>query len=294
MWQTGCGANGRIARRRRALLGGLGAGLLSAALPVRSAAADRWAGDGSWLEPKRLLLREELLREKRAFGERGDGSLESVFGVPVAEVGAILFPVSRARALPDAFAPSDLVFDHGHPLRAGVAGELGEMFAAAGRERAYPMVVSGYRSFNEQVAIFTGAVERQLDRPEPIERAEAERRAARFVARPGRSQHQLGTTADLSSWELGYTLRASFAETVAGRWLVDRAWEFGFILPYTAAAEARTGYAPEPWHLRWVGRPLAAFLWERAYLQSGYPTADDWLVAIEGFVAERLAATESA
>ena len=86
----------------------------------------------------------------------------------------------------------------------------------------------------------------------------------------------------ITSREIGYAVRATFAETTAGRWLAERAWEFGFILPYTAAAEARTGYVPEPWHLRWVGRPLAAFLWERDYRHSSYPTVDDWLVAIEG------------
>lgn len=241
--------------------------------------------------PKRSLLRDELLRDGRTFGQRGDGGLEAVFGLPITEAGAVLFPVSHTRALPDGFAPADLVFDHGHPLRSRVAAEMSEMFAAAERERAYPTVVSGYRSFEEQVEIFAGAVERQLDRAEPIERDEAERRAARFIAPPGRSQHQLGTTADISSWELGYTLRGSFGETAAGRWLLNRAWEFGFVLPYTAAAEARTGYVPEPWHFRWVGRTLAAFLWERDYLHSGYPTADDWLVAIEALQLERLAAT---
>jgi D-alanyl-D-alanine carboxypeptidase len=101
------------------------------------------------------------------------------------------------------------------------------------------------------------------------------------VAPPGRSQHQLGTTADLSSWEIGYAVRASFAETKAGRWLFERAWEFGFIVPYTEAAEARTGYVPEPWHIRWVGRPLAARLWEDGYPFRTNPTADDVLLALE-------------
>ncbi len=88
----------------------------------------------------------------------------------------------------------------------------------------------------------------------------------------------------ITSWEIGYSVRATFAETQAGRWLADHAWEYGFIIPYTPAAEPRTGYVPEPWHVRWIGRPLASLLWERDYLHSGYPTADDWLLALEGIV----------
>jgi D-alanyl-D-alanine carboxypeptidase len=167
---------------------------------------------------------------------------------------------------------------------------MSDMFAAAERDHAYPVVVSGYRSFDEQVEIFAGAIERQRNGAEQVDMDEAVRRAARFIAPPGCSQHQLGTTADVSSWELGYALRGSFVETATGRWLIERAWEFGFIIPYTGAAEARTGYVTEPWHFRWVGRPLATFLWERNYLQSGYPTADDWLAELDSLLAERAAA----
>ena len=52
-------------------------------------------------------------------------------------------------------------------------------------------------------------------------------------------------------------------------------------------AEPRTGYAAEPWHLRWVGRPFAAFLWDQHYLFSPDPTADDWLLALEDLLTSR-------
>jgi D-alanyl-D-alanine carboxypeptidase len=204
-----------------------------------------------------------------------------VYGVPLAEARSVFFPVSRNRALPDGYVPPDLAWDLGHPLRSLVVGELLAMFEAAARQGAYPVVVSGYRSAEYQAIVFERAVQRQLARGEAIEREEAERLAARFVAPPGHSQHQLGTTADLSSWEIGYVIRPTFAETRAGRWLAEHAWEYGFIFPYTAAAEARSGYVAEPWHVRWIGSPLAALLWEEAYLASENPTADDWLLALE-------------
>jgi hypothetical protein len=229
----------------------------------------------------RSALAERLASHRQAFRHGPDGSIEAVYGLPLAEARAVFFPVSRTRALPEGYVPPDLAWDLGHPLRALVVGELRAMFEAAAREGAYPVVVSGYRSAEYQATVFERAVQRQLARGEAIEREEAERLAARFVAPPGHSQHQLGTTADLSSWEIGYAIRPTFAETLAGRWLAEHAWEYGFILPYTEAAQARSGYIAEPWHVRWIGRSLAALLWEEAYLASENPTADDWLLALE-------------
>jgi hypothetical protein len=229
-------------------------------------------------------LAARLASEPRGLRYGSDGSLEAVFGLPPAEARMVFYPVSRSRALPDGYEPTDLVDDLDHPLRALVVGEFRVMFAAAERAGADLEVVSGYRSSAYQALLFERAVQRQLGRDESLSRDEAEDLAARFVAPPGRSQHQLGTTADLSSWEIGYAIRRDFVETLAGRWLAEHAWEYGFILPYTAAAETRTGYVAEPWHVRWVGRPLAALLWEAGYPASGYPTADDWLVALEGLI----------
>lgn len=250
----------------------LAAQLAVAALQAEERPDARWA------------LVERLAGDQRTFQRGAHGSLEAIFGVPIAEAGQVFFPVSRERALPVGYAPADLVSNLGHPLRAMVIGDFVAMLAAAERAGAYPVVVSGYRSAEEQALIFERAVQRQLARDEQIDRPEAERRAARFVAAPGHSQHQLGTTADLSSWELGYAIRPTFAETAAGRWIVEHAWEYGFILPYTAAAEARSGYVAEPWHVRWVGRPLAALLWEQDYLHSTEATVDEVLLAVEELI----------
>jgi D-alanyl-D-alanine carboxypeptidase len=219
------------------------------------------------------------------YGPNGD--LAQVSGLPLADARETLFPVSRTRPLPDGFVPPDLVNDFHHYLRALIADDLRAMFQAAERDGAYPQVVSGYRSADYQALVFERAVQRQLAQNESLSRADAEDRAARFVAPPGRSQHQLGTTADLSSSEISYGIRAIFAETNAGRWLAEHAWEYGFVMPYTAAAEPRTGYVPEPWHYRWVGRPLAAFLRQQQYLESAYPTADDWLLTLESLLQDR-------
>jgi D-alanyl-D-alanine carboxypeptidase len=91
-------------------------------------------------------------------------------------------------------------------------------------------------------------------------------------ARPGHSEHQLGTTADISNADVGYRLTEEFGETPAGRWLAENAWRYGFVLSYPEGAEAVTGYKYEPWHFRWVGEAAAA-----AVRDSGL-TLHEWLL----------------
>ncbi|MCC6629713.1 MAG: D-alanyl-D-alanine carboxypeptidase family protein, partial [Chloroflexi bacterium] len=51
--------------------------------------------------------------------------------------------------------------------------------------------------------------------------------------------------------------------------LAEHGWRYGFLVSYPPGAEARTGYVHEPWHLRWVGRPLAAAIHVDGYLAGG-------------------------
>jgi LAS superfamily LD-carboxypeptidase LdcB len=48
-----------------------------------------------------------------------------------------------------------------------------------------------------------------------------------------------------------------FAESPAARWLAAHAARYGFVIRYPANGEASTGCSYEPWHLRYLGRPLA-------------------------------------
>jgi D-alanyl-D-alanine carboxypeptidase len=93
--------------------------------------------------------------------------------------------------------------------------------------------------------------------------------ANRYSARPGHSQHQLGTTIDFT------TDFRTFRTSDGPAWLRDNAHRFGFVLPYTTAASARTGYVDEPWHARWVGRALASRLQTAGYLDWTDLDADD-------------------
>ena len=80
--------------------------------------------------------------------------------------------------------------------------------------------------------------------------------ANKFSAEQGYSEHQLGTTVDLTTPELGGSFSA-FDTTTAYHWLSENAHRFGFILSYP---KDNSYYIYEPWHWRFVGVELATKL----------------------------------
>lgn len=82
--------------------------------------------------------------------------------------------------------------------------------------------------------------------------------ANKFSADQGYSEHQLGTTVDFSTSE-NNAVFSGFEKTAAYEWLLEHAYEYGFILSYP---QGNAYYQYEPWHWRFVGRSLAEFLHE--------------------------------
>ena len=80
------------------------------------------------------------------------------------------------------------------------------------------------------------------------------------MAAPGTSEHQSGLALDVSCPSIQYQLIPEFAETPEGKWLARNASLYGFIIRYPANKEHITGIPWEPWHIRYVTRPLAGCL----------------------------------
>ncbi len=162
----------------------------------------------------------------------------------------LLSPVDKDHALPADYVPPSLVAIPGAYLAPGWPGELRQDAvdalvrmlddaAAAGHDvRAR----SAYRSYATQEGTFNYWVG-QVGYDEAI----------RISAMAGHSEHQLGTTADLTSAAVGWDLLESFGPTPEGQWLAANSHNYGFALSYPAGAEAITGYAYEPWHFRYIG-----------------------------------------
>lgn len=174
--------------------------------------------------------------------------------------------VDTAFSLPPDYEPPDLVpvSQAGLPgtglVRGVVIDNLRAMANAARRAGAPLAVVSAYRSEALQRAVFAGWVA-----------ASGLQEALRFSARPGHSEHQLGTALDLGADGARAPWEQHFSRTARGRWVTAHAWEFGFLVSYTPGARARTCYSAEAWHVRYVGRAEA-----RAVHESGL-TLREWL-----------------
>jgi D-alanyl-D-alanine carboxypeptidase len=139
--------------------------------------------------------------------------------------------------------------------------------AAAARKAGKPLAVrSAWRSYDYQRALFDSYV-----------RTYGRAQALKFSARPGHSEHQLGTTVDFTVGP-GVPLSTKFGDTPSGKWLRRNGWKFGFIMSYPEGKRKVSCYGYEPWHWRYFGRKLARQIHEsgqvpRRYLYENFETA---------------------
>ncbi len=128
-------------------------------------------------------------------------------------------------------------------MHASVLPYLERMIDRAERSNVDLKVVSAYRSFGTQATLKT--------QYKVIYGAGT---ANQFSAEQGFSEHQLGTTVDLTGMSLGTNLTTAFEATPEFKWLEENAYKFGFVLSYP---KGNTYYQYEPWHWRFVGLDLA-------------------------------------
>jgi D-alanyl-D-alanine carboxypeptidase len=169
--------------------------------------------------------------------------------------------VNKELCLPAEYIPEDLVipniyfnfqhFDEKKQMRAEAAKALEELFDAASKEDIMLCGVSGYRSYQRQYEIFTNNV-----------RTKGMDHTSKYSAVPGYSEHQTGLSIDVSSKSVNYRLDSSFGETVEGKWLAENAHHYGYIIRFPEGKSKITGYSYEPWHIRYVGKDLATFIYK--------------------------------
>ncbi|WP_181034459.1 D-alanyl-D-alanine carboxypeptidase family protein [Arthrobacter sp. 08Y14] len=180
--------------------------------------------------------------------------------------------VNKERPLaPEDYAPEDLLSVDGQLLRAEPAEALMLLQQAAAADGVTVRAISGYRPFETQSALYSGYTSQY-----------GQDQADAISARPGYSEHQTGLAVDIAAADGACSLQACFADTPAGAWAAENAHRFGFIVRYPAGASAVTGYAHEPWHLRFVGVDLAF-----AVHSSGVSTLEEYfhLPAAPGYPA---------
>ncbi|HEX2090572.1 MAG TPA: M15 family metallopeptidase [Actinomycetota bacterium] len=179
--------------------------------------------------------------------------------------------LDTAYALPRDYSPPDLVsaehagFSGPFLVRALVIEDLAALRAAAEAAGNPVDLAAAYRSYAQQDGLFRR-------RQATLGRA----RALEKTARPGHSEHQLGTAVDFKSRGAADVTEA-WARSAEGRWIGANAHRFGFIMSYPAGRSAVSCYGYEPWHFRYFGPALAQrihasgmtpreYLWRREQL----------------------------
>jgi LAS superfamily LD-carboxypeptidase LdcB len=118
---------------------------------------------------------------------------------------------------------------------------LNDMLEDAQDDGVKLFVLSAFRSYDEQ---------RELKGAYSVTYGSG---ANTFSADQGYSEHQLGTTIDFTTENLGGGL-TGFETTPAYEWLTKNAHKYGFVLSYP---KDNAYYIFEPWHWRFVGTKLA-------------------------------------
>ncbi len=143
---------------------------------------------------------------------------------------------------------------------------LEKMIARAKRAGIDLKVVSAYRSFDMQTDLKNSYLQTYGSG------------ANAFSADQGYSEHQLGTTVDLTNPTTAGTY-LSFENTDAYKWLQRNAYRYGFVLSYPKDNDF---YIFEPWHWRFVGTELAEYLRDNKlnFYDLDQRTIDEYLLNI--------------
>ena len=127
-------------------------------------------------------------------------------------------------------------------LRSEAASALVNMFEAARRDNINLYLVSGYRSYAQQLELYNTYV-----------RTDGKALADQYDAIPGACEHQLGLAVDLSDDNRDHDIDDSFETTAAYQWLLKHSYEYGYIFRFPRGKEAITGIAYNPWSFRYIG-----------------------------------------
>ena len=171
------------------------------------------------------------------------------------EKETLLMLVNPWNPLPDNYEPQLVFLGDGIYMDEQAAGPLTKMLQACLADGYMSVPISGYRTQEYQQELFDNKVERLLRDGWPEDRVYEE--AAKSVAVPGTSEHQLGLAMDILDVN-NPNLDITQEWTNAQRWLMKHCTEYGFILRYPNGSTDITGIIYEPWHYRYVGKATAA------------------------------------
>ena len=195
-----------------------------------------------------------------AYGNHENNISEGDDGLKNDIASGYLILVNKDQGLERDYKPDDLTGikyfasdrgAEGRYMRVAAADAFHKLVEEAEKNDIIIVMTTAYRSYDFQAGLYNGYVER-----------DGQAAADRYSARPGKSEHQTGLAVDVSSPSVGYQLTLKFADTDEGKWIAEHAHFYGFIIRYPKDKENITGYQYEPWHLRYVGRAAADYIYK--------------------------------
>ena len=113
------------------------------------------------------------------------------------------------------------------------------------------VIASAYRSNEKQVSLYNTKC--AFYQSQGYDNETSQKKASQWVSQPGTSEHQLGLSVDLVSYDY-QLLDKKQEETKEQKWLMKHCAEYGFILRYPVSKRRYTHVNYEPWHYRYVGK----------------------------------------
>lgn len=168
---------------------------------------------------------------------------------------SLLAYVNRHRYINKDYEPSDLVemddkysnnYYGVNKLRSEAYEHFKQMVDDANAQGIYFLADTTYRSFDTQETIYSNYA---------YEHTKEE--TSKYAARPGYSEHELGTAIDVSNV---WYIEEGDEEY---NWIAKNAWKYGFIMRYKKSKEDITKYAAEDWHIRYVGVKAATLIFNK-------------------------------
>ncbi len=162
--------------------------------------------------------------------------------------------VNANNPISEDYVPSNLVtldssrirVSNVYSLREDAYNDLLELYDGASSVGLKMRIISGYRSYNEQVTLYNYyQKEYGKDWAEEID------------DKPGLSEHQLGLCVDIGIASGYCDLNACFANTSLYTWLKENAYKYGYIERYPENKQEITGVIHSSWHYRYIGKEMA-------------------------------------
>lgn len=170
----------------------------------------------------------------------------------VENTDSLLVLVNKNNQLPSYYIPNNLEeidknYAHDHKLVRRETRLAFEKLSQQAKDEGYRIVaVSGYRDYDYQKKLFEGYV-----KDKGLEYA------LNCSSKAGHSEHQTGLAIDVEGSNRDYD---HFEDAPEFTWMQENAYKYGFILRYPKGKEFITGFKYEPWHYRYVGKEVAAYI----------------------------------